>query len=179
MSQSVLKSEVLLPQFYVFIKPYFFCPKIYLSLFFFVITRDILWFFGTVSETFIIFLFLFIPCLFSCVFSPVLHFYIANYSFSFFGPTPSLWIPILCMFMPMFKEYKSVTSISSSWHLNLHLLRYIFCACSRINRRFLRVFTLFSYCFHTVLPALCFYYIVIREWSGKNHTSYWVSWQVG
>lgn len=179
MSQSVLKSEVLLPQFYVFIKPYFFCPKIYLSLFFFVITRDILWFFWTVSETFIIFLFLFIPCLLSRVFLPVLHFYIANYSFSFFGPTPSLWIPILCMFMPMFKECKSVTSIPSSWHLNLHLLRYIFSACSRINRRFLRVFTLFSYCFHTVLPALCFYYIVIREWSGKNHTSYWVSWQVG
>lgn len=125
------------------------------------------------------FLFLFIPCLFSCVFLPVLHFYTANYSFSFFGPTPSFQIPILCMFMPMFKECKSFSSISSSWHLNFYLLRCIFCACSRTNRMVLRVFSVFFFCFHTVPHALCFYYIGIREWSGKNYTSYWVSWQVG
>lgn len=74
------------------------------------------------------FLFLFIPCLFSCIFFPVLHLYTENDSFSFFGLTPSLRIPILCMFMPNFKECKSLTSIPSSWYLNLHLLMYILSA---------------------------------------------------
>lgn len=156
-------------------KPCFFHPKIHISLFFSVITRDILWFFWTVFETFIMFLFLFIPCLFSCIFFPVLHLYTENYSFSFFGLTPSLLIPILCMFMPMFKECKSLTSIPSSWYLNLHLLRYILCAFICGFESFFHVFL----CFHTVLHAQCFYYIGIREWSGKNHTSYWVSWQAG
>lgn len=36
----------------------------------------------------------------------------------------------------------------------------------------LRAFSVFSYCFDTVLHAQCFYCIRIRESCGKNHTSY-------
>lgn len=71
MSQSVLKSEVLLPQFYVFMKPYFFCPKIHLSLFLFVITRDILWFFELFLKHLLFFCFSSFPVcslVFSCLF---------------------------------------------------------------------------------------------------------------
>lgn len=106
-------------------KPYFFCPKIHLSLFFSGITRDILWFFLIVFETFIIFCFssflAVLLCLLAC--SSLLY---CKIFFLLFYSTPSFRIPILCMFMPLLKQSKSVSSIPSGWHLSLYLLTYIF-----------------------------------------------------
>lgn len=158
-------------------KPYFFCQKIHLSLFFSVITRDTLWFFELVLKHLLFFCFSsFLICslVFSCLFFTFLLQIILSPFLALHLHSEFQFYAYLCQCLRSVSHLSlyPVAGISTFIFLGIFFVLVV----GPIGG-----FWEFFQCFPTVstLFFMCFYCTGIREWSGKNYTSYWVAWQVG